>query len=134
MKLYADEYDHAIVRALDAVAVSALSRVEVPAALWRKQRIGELSAEDAALLGDAFAIDYHGHKDQPPRFAAVAIGGALLEQAAALVPAHGLRAYDATQLACALAARAADPGCRDFACFDTALRSAASRRGFRLVP
>jgi hypothetical protein len=44
-----------------------------------------------------------------------------------------VRAYDAVQLASALAARAANPGCREFACFDEGLRAAAAREGFALV-
>jgi len=34
--------------------------VEVPAALWRKQRTGELSAGDARLLTADFEADYSG--------------------------------------------------------------------------
>jgi predicted nucleic acid-binding protein len=47
---------------------------------------------------------------------------------------HGLPAYDAVQLASALAVREIDPRCSHFACFDTDLRRAASRKGFTLVP
>ena len=35
-KLYADEQDHPLVRGLDGLVVSALARVEVPSAIWRK--------------------------------------------------------------------------------------------------
>ncbi|MBA2751944.1 MAG: VapC toxin family PIN domain ribonuclease, partial [Actinobacteria bacterium] len=42
MKLYADEEDSSAVRVLTVVVVSCLARVEVPAAIWRKHRIGEL--------------------------------------------------------------------------------------------
>ncbi len=48
--------------------------------------------------------------------------------------AYGLRAYDAVQLASAEAARAADPGCDSFACFDASLRDAAAGAGFALYP
>jgi hypothetical protein len=43
------------VRALEAVIVSAIARVEVPAALWRKERLGELDAAQAEVLVQAFA-------------------------------------------------------------------------------
>jgi predicted nucleic acid-binding protein len=47
---------------------------------------------------------------------------------------HALRAYDAVQLASALAVRELDPRCSHFACFDTELRRAASRAGLVLLP
>src|SRR5207244_11199507 len=49
-KLYADEEQHEEVRRLEAVAIAQLARLEVPAALWRKQRLGELAADQARLL------------------------------------------------------------------------------------
>lgn len=104
--------------------------MEVPAALWRKQRMGELSAADAELLGRAFAGDLQGTTEQAPRLAAVSVSSAVLERAAELVAGHPLRAYDAVQLACALAARDAIPDCATFACFDRALRRAAAAHGF----
>jgi hypothetical protein len=57
----------------------------------------------------------------------------LLAAAASLLPRHGLRAYDAVQLASAFAAREADPLCSVFACFDRALNEAAEANGFGLV-
>ena len=122
-------------RALDALVVSALARVEVPAALWRKQRLGQLSVADASLLTRAFEVDYRGSDGgESPRLPAVAANGAVLEQAVELVAVHPLRAYDAVQLASAIAARSAEPECRSFACFDARLRAAAGRSGFSLVP
>jgi predicted nucleic acid-binding protein len=47
---------------------------------------------------------------------------------------HGLRAYDAIQLAAARAARGAADGCTTFAAFDTTLRAAAAVEGFALLP
>jgi predicted nucleic acid-binding protein len=134
VKLYADEPGHEAVRALEGMIVCSISRVEVPAALWRKQRLGELSAEDAEVLVTAFEADYLGTVEEPPLFAAVAIGSTLLDEAAVLTATHGLRAYDAVQLASALVAREADPACRQFACFDEELRAAAARIGFAPVP
>jgi uncharacterized protein len=45
---------------------------------------------------------------------------------------HALRAYDAVQLASALAVREIDPRCSHFARFDANLRRAAGRAGFAL--
>jgi hypothetical protein len=134
VKLYADEAGHDDVHGLASLAVAQLARVEVPAALWRKQRMGELSANDARLLTADFEADYFGTDSEPPRFAAVVATGSLLDDAARLCAAHGLRAYDAVQLSSALAVRLADESCRAFAAFDRSLRAAAAAEGFGLVP
>lgn len=137
VKLYADEEGHEQVRALTAVAVAEIARVEVPAAIWRKHRIGEIGAEDARLLTAEFEADYYGGgeaaKDEP-RFAVVDTTSEILDQAATLCAVHGLRAYDAVQLSTALATRQADPECSTLAAFDGSLRAAASAEGFRLIP
>ncbi len=134
VKLYADEDGYDIVRQLDVLVVSHLARVEVPAALWRKQRLGELAVEDAQVLTSEFEADWFGTDREPPRFAAVALTSALLDQAAQMCASHGLRAYDAVQLSCAVAARGADESCRSLAAFDQSLRAAAAAEGFELVP
>ena len=134
MKLYADEAGHEDIRVLTAFAIAELARVEVPAALWRKQRMGELSASDARLLTADFEADYFGTDAEPPRFAVVAAAGSLLDEAAKLCASHGLRAYDAVQLSTALAVRRADETCEAFAAFDRSLRTAAAAEGFNLVP
>lgn len=114
--------------------VSALTRVEVPAALWRKVRIGDLTPADAADLVSAFEGDYQGSGDRAPRFGVLAATESVLDDAAGRTGSHRLRAYDAVQLASAVAARAADPCCTAFACFDRDLRAAAAAGGFELVP
>ncbi len=135
VKLYADEDGHEAVRAVDALVVSAIARVEVPAALWRKQRLGELLVADASRLTRAFEVDYGGSESgEPPRLVAVAATAGVLEAAADLVAVHPLGAYDAVQLASAITARRAEPDCQTFACFDSGLRAAAARSGFRLLP
>ena len=92
VKLYADEDGCEQVRGMASLAVAQLARVEVPAALWRKQRMGELSANDARLLTADFEADFFGTDAEPPRFAAVVASGRLLDQAARLCASHGLRA------------------------------------------
>jgi predicted nucleic acid-binding protein len=122
------------VRRLGPLVVASIARVEVPAAVWRKERLGELHAADAEVLVAAFEADWFGTEGEPPRFASVGLAQALLDRAAGLVATHALRTYDAIQLASALAARDADPDCRELACFDEGLRGAAAREGFSLVP
>jgi predicted nucleic acid-binding protein len=116
------------------VVISCLARVEVPAAIWRKQRGGELTMEQATVLGADFEADYYGTFDEPERFSVVGLPPPLLDEGARLAAVHGLRAYDAVQLASATAARQADPGCQSFACFDRGLRVAARNEGLRLIP
>ncbi len=134
VKLYADEPGHESVRTLSPLVVSQLARVEVPSAIWRKQRLAELDASAARLLTSAFEADWSGTEDESPRFSAVATTTAVLDGAARLCAVHGLRAYDAVQLACASAARDAIPECRTVAAFDRRLRDAAAAEGFSLVP
>lgn len=119
--------------ARDPLAVSALARVEVPAALWRKTRIGELAPEDARVLTLAFEADWTGSPDTPARFMIAGFRAGIGGTAARLCETHPLAAYDAVQLATAIAVRTADPHTA-FACFDTRLRKAAAREGFEIVP
>jgi predicted nucleic acid-binding protein len=130
VKLYADEAGAEIVRSTRLFVVSAIARVEVPAAIWRKHRLGQLSAADAGVLISAFEADWY---DATGPFVPIAAGGAVLADAAALVGTHGLRAYDAVQLASAVAARAADPEVDTVLCFDADLSEAAAREGFGLA-
>lgn len=129
VKRYADESGADQVRSLPFLVVSALARVEVPAALWRKSRTGQLSAEHAGILCAAFEAEWVDNA----LLVAVAAVSAVLDDAARLVAGHGLRAYDAVQLASALAARRADDQVDGFACYDIDLRAAAAREGFELV-
>jgi len=128
VKLYADEPGAETVRALEDVVVSEPARVEIPAAIWRKHRIGELSAENAGVLVELFESDWFGGA-----FAVVAVTGDVLEAAARSLARHPLRAYDSVQLAAAMLARSADPDLARFACFDATLATAARAEGFRPV-
>lgn len=110
-----------------------LARVEVAAALWRKHRTGELDLDDTLLLIRAFAADYAGTPDGPPRFQTIEITATAVEHAAELTGAHGLRAYDAVQLASALAIRAVDKSCTTLASFDHDLIRAAAAEGFEVL-
>jgi uncharacterized protein len=131
VKLYADEPGSSLVRAFEAMHVSQLCRVEVPAAIWRKTRMGTLASADAVVLIRAFENDLFG---SDAVLAPARITPALLDDASVLTAAHGLRAYDAVQLATARAVRALDPECESMAAFDRELRDAAARDGFTLVP
>ena len=102
--------------------------------MWRKHRIGELDASQARALTVQFESDYFGDEPDGPRFGVMAIREWILNEAARLLPLHGLRAFDSIQLASAAAARGADDECDTIVCFDQDLRNAASAEGFALIP
>ncbi len=134
VKRYVAEPGGAEIRSARNLVVSALARVEVAAAFWRKRRGGQLSGQDAALMRARFESDLIGTSSGSPNIEVVPATEAILRSAAELTATRALRAYDAVQLASAMAARAADPSCATFACFDSHLREAAAAEGFRLVP
>lgn len=130
VKLYAEEPGSDAMSARDVIVVSAISRVEVTAALWRKHRIGDLSPTEARVLVDAFLADWAATSGDTPAYVPVAVGPAVLDTAVALCGVHGLRAYDAVQLASAVQARDADPAIDAFLAADVALVRAAAAAGF----
>src|SRR5664280_311658 len=134
VKLCADEAGAEQVRGLTGLVVGQISRVEVPAALWRKQRLGEITSAEAQVLVEEFEADFFGTPDEPPRFAVVTLSANVLDGAAQLCAVHGLRGYDAVQLSCALAVRRIDSACSTLAAFDRVLRVAAAMEGFALLP
>jgi uncharacterized protein len=134
VKLYVDEADHEIVRAVPTLVISALARVEVVAAIWRKQRMDELTVEDAGLLTAAFEFDYYGDHDVVPRFIVIDVVDDVLDQAALVAARHRLRGYGAVQLATALSARAAVPELDTMLAFDAQLRRAAAVEGLTVTP
>ncbi len=129
VKLYADERGADRVRAISRLVISQLSRVEVPSALWKKHRMGDLSAGAVATLLAEFEADLFGTEEEPPRLIAVASTAEILDEAARLVGVYGLRAYDAVQLASAAAARRVCDAPLNFLAFDDALCTAALAEG-----
>jgi len=134
VKLYADEEGHEQVRSLSPLAVGQIARVEVPAAFWRKTRLGELDAVDARVLISDFEADYYGTSEEAPRFVVVGVTAGILDAAAALCARHPLRGFDAVQLASALAVRDIDPEVTTMAVFDRTLRGAAAAEGLAVSP
>lgn len=135
VKLYVDERGSAAIRRRERgepFVVSALARVEIPAALWRKVRTQDIDAADARLLTTAFEVDWYGTTAIAPRFPIVAASSALMADAARLCETHDLRAYDAVQLASALAVTSDEPV--EIACFDKRLLVAAEAEGLAPAP
>ena len=99
VKRYVDEpHSEAVGHLMDealAIGTSAISRVEVGAALARAARANRLDAAGARGAQEQFAEDW-------PDFGKVPLANSLLTRAETLAWKHGLRAYDAVQLAAAL--------------------------------
>ena len=112
-----------------AIGTSAISRVEVGAALARAARGNRLDAEGARGAQEEFAEDW-------PDFGKVPVTETLLTRAESLAWKHGLRAYDAVQLAAALVCEETITEIEEsvFACFDDELTAAANDEGLRTWP
>lgn len=129
VKLVLNEVGSDMVLELTAEAPVAMSaavtRVEGRSALARARREGRLSAAGhraaAARLDDLWS-----------EVAEVEVRADVLDRAIDLLDRHGLRAYDAIQLASA--AVVAAHGETAFACFDQELRAAAAAEGMVLSP
>ena len=135
VKLYVPESQHEVVRSLGAsLVIAGTARVEVPAAFWRKYRLGEISVDAAALFSRAFEADLAPDDDSPLRLAVLDANDVVLDGARNLVARHPLRAYDAIQLSSALVARQVLDGLEGRAAFDRSLRTAAVAEGLRVVP
>ena len=81
-----------------SIHVSLLSGVEVVAALTRRQRIGSLSAQDAAQAITTFQNDWD------KSYETIDVNKDVIRDAMDLAQRYALRGYDAVQLASALEA------------------------------
>jgi uncharacterized protein len=135
VKLYVNESHSEALRSIpQPLAVSSLAFVEVSAALHARRRNRTASAEEVNAAISDLARRTRGTADIAADIGVVAVDDTRLLAAAELTAHHPLRALDAIQLACAIAARKADPGVRTVAAFDTRLRDAAAIEGFALLP
>ncbi len=130
VKRYLDEEYRELVMSLSATLASSLASVEVSSAIWRRQRLGEISGSDAAVLAERARFDLTGGD---PDVIVLPPTTHVLFRASELTGTAGLRAYDAVQLASALAMRDAYPDCTAFACFDRQLSAAAAAHGFNVL-
>lgn len=78
------------------VFVARVTAVEIIAAITRRERGGSLTPADAATARTAFRTDLAGE------YQVVEVTAILVSQAMLLAETHGLRGYDAVQLAAAL--------------------------------
>jgi len=109
LKRYVQETGTAWVQALAAPAVGHSLFVvrimldETVAAITRRERGGSISPQDAATALADFQLDF------ARQYRVVEVSAGLDAQAATLARRHGLRGYDAVQLAAVLEIHATDP-------------------------
>ena len=117
----------ALTATAEMIAVSIVSRAEVAAALAKAARIGLVTDEVARNAQRRFAGDW-------PDLLRVPVTEALVERAAALASEHGLRGYDAVQLASGLTWQESVGEEIVLATFDQQLWDAAKRTGLKVWP
>ncbi len=109
VKRYAQEIGTPWVQALAAPAaghllvVVRITLAETVAAVTRKERGGYITPQAAATALADFQLDF------ARQYAIVEVSAGLVDQAASLAKKHGLRGYDAVQLAAALETHARIP-------------------------
>ena len=137
VKNYVREAGSAVVRRLldpaaqATITVAQITTVEVVAALMRCGRRGDIAHEDAETLAAEFLWDVRNRVDVVPT------SDAIVDASVALTRQHVLRAYDAVQLATAVATRATrvDRGLPPvvLVCSDRELNAAARAEGLDVL-
>ena len=117
----------ALTAAAGAVATSLVSRAEVAAALTRAVRLGVLNEDGGRRVERRFSREW-------PDLVRIPVNEALVSRAETLAWDHGLRGYDAIQLAAALTWQDSVGQDVVFATFDRQLWDAASRAGVQAWP
>lgn len=117
----------AAIQTAEAVGTAQITRAELGAALAKAARLDVLGAPDAHRALASAISDW-------PMLVKVPLTDAILDEAVELAWAHGLRGYDAVQLASALAWRAALDEPVVFGAFDRTLAVAATACGLRPLP
>ena len=133
-KHYVEEDESEDVTALIAdsrsVGTALITRVEVAAALAKAVRDDRMERAEARAVERTFTGDWAA-------FIRVGLTDGLLTKAGELAWRHGLRGYDAVQLAAALTWREVAGEAEEemvFACFDNDLRRAAAAEGLTPWP
>jgi len=117
----------ALTTAAGAVATSLVSRAEVAAALARAVRLGVLNDDGGRRAQRRFSREW-------PDLVRIPVNEALVSRAETLAWDHGLRGYDAVQLAAALTWRDSVGQDVVLATFDRELWEAAPRAGVQAWP
>lgn len=118
----------ALLEGRSRVAVSRLAHVEVVSTVVRRARGGDLAQDHASSVLATLEEELRS------RFSVVEVHAPTLTRAVDLVKAHGLRAADAVQLACALAAASGVPRSEfQVVCSDATLSKAAMAEELRAL-
>ena len=129
VKRYIDEEGSAVIgllfRGRKVLAVSRLAEVEVPLAIARRARRGDLRESDARAHGEQVLRDLKTCR-------VVELRTRTFERARSLGWAHGLRAYDALQLASATRLKIETGMSLTFWSADGGLNAAAAAEGLRV--
>jgi len=115
-----------LVRRRRSLAASRISSVEIPAAIWKRARAGDITADTAKSITARLGPDL-------AEMRVVEVRAALLDRAADLVAHRPLRAYDAVQLASAAWLGTETGLAITFACSDAGLAKAATAEGLRVL-
>ena len=134
VKRYVEEEESpAVVARIESapiIGTALITRVEVPAALKKVVRTGDMDRDEAEEAHREFLEDW-------PDLTRIGVTDALAARAGDLAWQHNLRAYDAAQLAAALTWRDEREDAEDeivFACFDNQLTQAAAAEGLETWP
>ena len=116
--------------AAQSIGTALITRVEVAAALAKAVWDNRMPLQEARNAEQAFVADWSA-------FTRIAFTNEVAVRAGELAWSHGLRGYDAVQLAAALAwleASGTPEGDMVFACFDQDLRRAGKAEGLLVWP
>ena len=116
--------------AAQSIGTALITRVEVAAALAKAVRDSRMGLREARAAERAFVDDWSA-------FTRIALTNQVAVRAGELAWSHGLRGYDAVQLAAALAWREVPADVEEdmvFACFDQNLCRAAKAEGLLVWP
>jgi predicted nucleic acid-binding protein len=109
------------------IGTAALTQAEMASAMAKALRSGWVDEPRILIAWQDFLSHW-------PAYIRLPVSAGIVERAAAMTWQHGLRAYDAIHLACALAWKELSGEEMVFACYDRSLSQAAGREGLPVWP
>lgn len=107
------------------IGTTALTQAEMASAMAKAVRLGWVDEPEMAAAWQDFLAHW-------PAYVRLPVSSGMIERAASIAWQHGLRAYDAIQLASALAWRDMVGEAVVFACFNEHLLKAARQEGLQV--
>ena len=120
MELASEDADHDL-------AICSVTQVEFHAAIWKRRRTGESDEIAVRQAAESFEDEFRSS------FLLCSVVNRTLDLASAMVSQHGLRAYDAVQLASCLALARTMREPLTFVCADRRLLRAAEGEGLPVL-